>query len=62
MSGGDHFVKEPLGQIRIALTRMRILKYHEGMELDDFDDQDGLRTMDGAPRDVLLKSVDLSIG
>ncbi|MCJ1321338.1 hypothetical protein MMC15_006682 [Xylographa vitiligo] len=41
---------------------MRILEYHEGMELDDFDDQDGLRTIDGASRDVLLKSVDLSIG
>ncbi|MCJ1395922.1 hypothetical protein MMC18_008808 [Xylographa bjoerkii] len=60
--GGHDFVKEPLGQIRIALTRMRILEYHEGMKLPDLGDQEGLRTMERTPDPVLLRSVDLNIG
>ena len=41
---------------------MRILEYHEGLELGDPGDQDGFRTMSSAVDLVLLKSVDLNIG
>ncbi|MCJ1377003.1 hypothetical protein MMC17_000093 [Xylographa soralifera] len=61
-NGGHALLKEPLGQIRIALTRMRILEYHNGMELPDLGDQKMFRTMSGTADPILIKSVDLNIG
>ncbi|MCJ1396823.1 hypothetical protein MMC11_000013 [Xylographa trunciseda] len=60
--GGHAYAMEPLGQIRIALTRMRILEYHEEMELPDLGDQEAFRTMSSTASATLLKSVDLNIG
>ncbi|MCJ1477223.1 hypothetical protein MMC13_005894 [Lambiella insularis] len=54
-------IEEPLGQIRIAVRRIRILSYFQGMELGKRGDEAALRTVSSTLNYRSLGSVNLSI-